>query len=264
VRWRHIVRVWVILADWLWWDKICGLRRRVLLAAPEEVFTRHQRLMLVLVPHHMIWSAASLVPRLMLTPLGRTIRLDRAMANAHSALFAIPILREICIALNFRAASRAVGSAGVSSIAVFPGGGLEMQRQRLGQDTLVLRRGFVSLAIESGMPLVPIYLPNETAVYEPLPHFARFREWVYWATKAGVPLWTGWRGVPFCPLPVPGKYLCIIGEPILVGAARKPSTEEVDVVLAAFADGIRVLHAKYSMLAGRSADHRLVIDRSRL
>lgn len=264
MRWRHIVNVWIIFADWLWWDVLCGLRRRVLLAAPEAAFTRHERLMLVLAPHHLIWTAGSLVPRTMLTRLGRTIRLDRAMVNAHSALFHVPVLRELCIALNFRAASRAVGAESASSIAVFPGGGLEMQLQRPGRDTLVLRRGFVSLAIERGMPIVPVYLPNETAVYAPLPHFARLRERVYGASKAGVPLWTGWGGVPLSPLPSRGRYLCVIGAPIDVGRARAPSAADVDAALAAWEEAMRLLHAKFARSAGRDAGHAIAFDRSRL
>lgn len=264
VRWRHIVNIWVILADWLWWDVFCGLRRRVLLAAPEAVFTRHERLMLVLAPHHLIWTAGSLVPRMMLTHTGRTIRLDRAMVNAHSALFHVPLVREICIALNFRAASRDVGSDRSSSVAVFPGGGLEMQLQRPGQDTVVLRRGFVSLAIERGMAIAPVYLPNETSVYAPLGHLSKLRAAVYAATKAGVPLWTGWRKWPLSLLPTGGRYLCVIGAPIDVGPARKPSAEEIDSVLRAWEGSMRLLHAKFALPAGRAPGHKIVFDRSRL
>jgi hypothetical protein len=264
VRWRHVVSSWVILADWLWWDLICGLRRRVLLAAPEAAFAAHDRYMLVLAPHHLIWPAATLVPRVMLTRLGRTIRLDRAMMNAHSALFQLPLIREMCIALNFRAASRDVGADGGSSVAVFPGGGLEMQRQRAGQDTVVLRRGFVSLAIERGLPIVPVYLCNETSAFVPLARFARLREWLYDLTKAGVPLWTGLGGLPLCPLPNRERYLCVIGEPIPVGAARAPSAREVDDVLADVELGMRRLHGKFAPLAGRAPGHAIVFDRSRL
>lgn len=258
------MNVWVILVDWLWWDVICGLRRRVLLAAPEAAYTRHDRLMLALAPHHLIWTAGSLVPRMMLTRLGRTIRLDRAMVNAHSALFHVPIVREVCIALNFRAASRTVGSEGSSSIAVFPGGGFEMQLQRPGQDTVVLRRGFVSLAIERGIAIAPVYLPNETSVYAPLGHLATLRGAIYGATTAGVPLWTGWRGWPFSPLPAGGRYLCVIGAPIEVGPARSPSAADVDGVLRAFEESLRLLHAKFARQAGRPPGHKLVFDRSRL
>jgi 1-acyl-sn-glycerol-3-phosphate acyltransferase len=186
------------------------------------------------------------------------------MMNAHSALFQLPLIREMCIALNFRAASRDVGADGGSSVAVFPGGGLEMQRQRAGQDTVVLRRGFVSLAIERGLPIVPVYLCNETSAFVPLARFARLREWLYDLTKAGVPLWTGLGGLPLCPLPNRERYLCVIGEPIPVGAARAPSAREVDDVLADVELGMRRLHGKFAPLAGRAPGHAIVFDRSRL
>ena len=62
-------------------------------------------------------------------PQGRMMKLDTAFGAAHSALFLLPIVRELLIAIGGRVASRTVGETDGVSVAIFPGGGLEMTRQ---------------------------------------------------------------------------------------------------------------------------------------
>ena len=57
------------------------------------------------------------------------MKLDTAFGAAHSALFLLPIVRELLIAIGGRVASRTVGETDGVSVAIFPGGGLEMTRQ---------------------------------------------------------------------------------------------------------------------------------------
>ena len=57
----------VARADTLWWERICGLRRRVILSAPDAEYVRHDRFIIACFPHHLIWPAASHIVSLQLT-----------------------------------------------------------------------------------------------------------------------------------------------------------------------------------------------------
>ena len=67
VAWRRRVINLVARADALWWERVCGLRRRVILSAPDAEYVRHDRFIIACFPHHLIWPAASHIVSLQLT-----------------------------------------------------------------------------------------------------------------------------------------------------------------------------------------------------
>lgn len=84
-----------------------------------------------------------------------------------------PLIRQLmgwigCILAN-RGSIRAALGAG-DSVAVFPGGIAEMVRTDASSERLVLqgRKGFVKLALEQGVPIVPVYVFGQSLLWSHL------------------------------------------------------------------------------------------------
>jgi hypothetical protein len=178
-----------------------------------------------------------------------------------SAMFRIPLVREICLALGAVDAglrsARAVLSAGLSII-VYPGGIQEMLRTDGGKpDELYLtrRKGFIRLALQSGASLVPVYVFNEKYMYRraflPTKPAAVLR-------RFGIPLiffYGRWGTL----LPQRHKLLVVVGAPIAVSKTAEPTPEAVDALHAQYVAALRMLYEKWRAEAGYG-DTPLVIE----
>jgi 1-acyl-sn-glycerol-3-phosphate acyltransferase len=178
-----------------------------------------------------------------------------------SAMFRIPLVREICLALGAVDAglrsARAVLSAGLSAI-VYPGGIQEMLRTDGAKpDELYLyrRKGFIRLALQSGASLVPVYVFGEKFMYQrvflPTKPAAVLR-------RFGIPLvlfFGRWGTL----LPQRHKLLVVVGAPIAVTKTAEPTAEAVDALHAQYVAELRMLYEKWREEAGYG-DAPLVIE----
>ena len=164
------------------------------------------------VGHTMLTGPALLTPPLdALQPIGGV---------AASAVFAVPLWRELLLLFGWREASPGLAErmlrAG-QSVVVVPGGIHEMVETTHEQDALRLQPnlGFVRLALRCGRPLLPIYAFGETQLLQSTEALLRARRWLADRLRVGLPLATGRGGLPFpfaAPLPV--KHRIVVGRPV--------------------------------------------------
>eukprot|EP00929_Paragymnodinium_shiwhaense_P072400 TRINITY_DN36750_c0_g1_i1.p3 TRINITY_DN36750_c0_g1~~TRINITY_DN36750_c0_g1_i1.p3 ORF type:complete len:147 (+),score=40.27 TRINITY_DN36750_c0_g1_i1:442-882(+) len=89
------------------------------------------------------------------------------------------------------------------------------------------RKGFVRLAVEYGIPLIPAYTFGETDLYDPIPLFCDFRAWLCRRFHIATPLAAGRWWCPVLPKKVP--LATVIGTPMPVKKVAKddPSFDSV-------------------------------------
>jgi 1-acyl-sn-glycerol-3-phosphate acyltransferase len=161
-------------------------------------------------------------------------------ALVHDAAFRIPLVRNILIKLGaLRAtpenAARVLEAGG--TVLVFPGGDLEAMRAFRSRHTISFhgRTGVVRLALESGVPLVPVVNVGGHEVYVVLTSGRRLAEWSGLArltrikavpVVAGLPWGIWFTGMmPYLPLPARIDYK--VGEPLEFPRAPDMAGDEV-------------------------------------
>jgi len=176
------------------------------------------------------------------------------------AQFKLPLHRELILSLGACAASkRGIGSLlqrekGVAAVLV-PGGARESMNGEKDRITLVLnrRKGFIKLALEHGVSLVPTFSFGEQYVYNlaPNPPGSLLRKIQTWfLAKTGVPLlfFLG-RGVfqysiGYVPNRTPIHV--VVGAPIKVTKTPNPTTEEVDSLHSQYVEALTGLYREHS------------------
>ena len=185
-------------------------------------------------------------------PALRHFRLRNAGATV---LFFVPILRELLLLLGVRDASRANLQVCVNptpspnpnpipdpnpnasranlqkllregySVALCPGGIWEQVNADHREEKCYCQKGlgFVRLAMEAGVPLLPLYTFGEGQVYRTHTLGLGLRRWMAKTLRVGVPIITGPWGLPCVPLPTYAEH--IMGKPIEVGPPNAKPTE---------------------------------------
>ena len=185
-------------------------------------------------------------------PALRHFRLRNAGATV---LFFVPILRELLLLLGVRDASRANLQVCVNptpspnpnpipdpnpnasranlqrllregySVALCPGGIWEQVNADHREEKCYCQKGlgFVRLAMEAGVPLLPLYTFGEGQVYHTHTLALGLRRWMAKTLRVGVPIITGPWGLPCVPLPTYAEH--IMGKPIEVGPPNAKPTE---------------------------------------
>jgi Diacylglycerol acyltransferase len=123
-----------------------------------------------------------------------------------SVLFFIPVFREMLI---------------------FVGGEKEQLMTTPGEHKIYLlhRKGFVKLALEYGIPLVPMYAFGENECYHVSKLFMGLREWLQATFQLGVPLvWGRWCSM----VPLQVKIHIEVGKPLKVTKKRKEDITQVN------------------------------------
>lgn len=145
---------------------------------------------------------------------------------AASVLFRIPVLREIALWTGCVDASRAVAVRQLrkgKSVFVLPGGQAEQVLTLRGQERVYLRRrkGFIKLAIQHQVPVVPVYVFGCSDGYHTSHWLLGLRQWL--VQRLGIS-WTvavGYGASPFCPLPTSPNTV-VIGQPLRFSKVSDP------------------------------------------
>ncbi|KAJ0394416.1 hypothetical protein ATCC90586_003913 [Pythium insidiosum] len=178
-----------------------------------------------------------------------------------SVLHQIPWSRDVLQYFGAREVTRQAFSLTLEekkSVMLVPGGQAEMLEQQSGQREVRIythHKGFIRLAIEYGVPLVPIlsFKEGETMDNVKAPIVQR-----WFVRKLAFPF-------PYFPygrflLPIPRKIslAVAVGAPLHVEQKSKPTAEDVDAVHAQYFARIREMFEKHKDEAGCS-DYKLVL-----
>lgn len=171
--------------------------------------------------------------------------ISQYLIGGASILFFVPILREFLLLGGVRSATRKTLQKFLGdgiTVGLNPGGNFEMTSTKHDQEQLFAQRGlgFVRIAMEAGVPIVPMYAFGENQLFTTYPLLLRWRLWVVRRLRIGAPLFTGRWGVPFLLVPVrPSHVTLVVGRPVDAGPPNAaPSASEVQAVFERYVDEI--------------------------
>jgi len=142
-----------------------------------------------------------------------------------SVVFRIPFYRDILLWLGVVDASRTVAKKVLKSgksLLILVGGEQEQLRSQVGEHVVFIkdRKGFVRLALEHGVPIVPAYTFGETDLYYSSRFLYGFRMWLMKNFRVAITFSS------LKPKRVP--LVSCFGTPIEVPRVENPSKEQVD------------------------------------
>jgi 1-acyl-sn-glycerol-3-phosphate acyltransferase len=174
---------------------------------------------------------------------------------AASVLFRIPLVRELALWTGCIDARRSVAERALDkgrSIVVLPGGEAEQIRTIYGKEIVYLkqRKGFVKLAMQKGVPVIPTYVFGVNDYYYTSPVFFGARQWLQRTCGICIPLAIGYWGSIFCPLPV--ATTIVVGKPLTFDVQKKgfPSADELDAGHANFCSALQELFDEHKIALG--------------
>lgn len=164
----------------------------------------------------------------------------------------VPVIRQLmswigCILADKASISTAIKNG--DSVCLFPGGIGEMMRTEDSKERIILasRKGFVRIALEHNIPIVPVYVFGQSILWKhvQLPSFVeRLSRWL----KASIILPYGRFGL-LIPKKLPLLYA--IGAPIQATLREgMPFEENVDATHTAVVSAVRELYDFYKSLYG--------------
>mmetsp|Transcript_63979 Transcript_63979/g.166258 ORF Transcript_63979/g.166258 Transcript_63979/m.166258 type:complete len:340 (+) Transcript_63979:45-1064(+) len=174
-------------------------------------------------------------------------------------LLKIPILAEFLLLCHARSQDISTFSrllASGATVAVQPGGLREQVATDDKQERVFFpaKLGFIRLALQHGVALLPTYAFGENQLYKTAPWVQRLNQWCYRKLGTGSMIILGQGGIPSSPilpnpimLPKAGAGLHIRwGKPIDVGPPiQEPSDEQVREVFAVYVEALRRLFDEY-------------------
>lgn len=173
-----------------------------------------------------------------------------------TVLFRIPYVREVALWTGCVDARRKVAEGVIArgrSILVVPGGEAEQIRTTRGREIVYLknRKGFIKLAMQKGVPVVPVYVFGASDMYLTSHAFFGPRHWLMKTFGICIPLAIGKFGSPFCPLPV--KNTIVFGKPLVFERKDKDdivSLAELDAAHGLFCRSLRELFDEHKARVG--------------
>ncbi|KAJ0409960.1 hypothetical protein P43SY_005854 [Pythium insidiosum] len=239
-----------------WWDSFrdyfpLSLRQ-------EDDFDPKKRYLFVIHPHGIIGFGAWLTFAADAAGLSRKNRdLDVALATVNVNFF-LPFWREILFAVGILDASFKSLQAGLRrnrSIAVVLGGAAEALHAHPGTCDIILnkRKGIIRLALNTGTPLVPVFMFGENELFYQVPNpkgsllYALQKQFLkYCKFSPPIPVGTGVLGCPVGLLPHRVPLQVVTGTPIPVPHIESPTDADVLKYQAIYRSALEKLYAKYA------------------
>ena len=202
-------------------------------------------------PHGLNADFRILADGLLSTVLPRTASKVRTLAA--TVLSVLPVVREMAMWTGCVDACKPVAKrclkAGLS-LYIFPGGQQEQLRTTHGRELCYLqrRKGFCKLALESGVPLVPVYVFGASDLYQTSSFCLNLRLAILRWTGISWTMGRGHAASPYCPLAV--DTTMVLGEPIMVQKVERPTPEQVDKLHAEFVTALQQLFDQHRASLG--------------
>ncbi|POM69714.1 Diacylglycerol O-acyltransferase [Phytophthora palmivora] len=183
-----------------------------------------------------------------------------------SAMYYIPLGRDICLWLGGVDASRSTGEKVLkegNSIIVYPGGVPEIfstnPNSKETQLVLKKRLGFIKLAMRQGADLVPTFIFGEKWLYNMWTPPKCVTE--FFRKLLGIPVLVFWGKFWWMPkAPAKGKrYGLVYGKPITPKHTPNPTDEEVRAIHAEYVAEIKRIFQQYKSEFGYEEDETLAI-----
>jgi len=174
-----------------------------------------------------------------------------------SVLFYLPIIREIMLFIGCREITgptiRKIVKTTASSMALVPGGMQCQLNTRHDEERMYCQKnlGFIRIAIELGMDLMPMYGFGENQLLTMHTYGHGFRTWLLKKFQVGLPLCTGRYGV--LPIPHSVHMTHVYGRPIKTKQNPNPTEADISRVFEA-------LKAEYMRIWDTHAGHYLPAD----
>jgi len=177
-------------------------------------------------------------------------------------MFWIPGAREICLWMGAVDAGAPTAKKILQkgfSLLIYPGGTKEIftTDPDSKETKLVMRKGFVKLALQHGCDLVPTFVFGEKWVYRRLHPYPAIKTFFYNVLK--VPLIIFWgKWLTWLPITDPTRPMSIVfGTPIPVPKIENPTDEEINTYHKKFIQGIETIFEKYKIKFGYTEDETL-------
>lgn len=152
--------------------------------------------------------------------------------GAASAVFYVPFVRELLLLcgvreVNATTLARLAGQDTPYSVALIPGGMHEQICTRNDEERHYVQKrlGFIRLAIELGLDIVPMYGFGENQLFTVHLKGLKLRHWLLKKMKVGVPFISGRFGFTLAPHPIAVTH--VYGRAISVTQKDAPSEDDV-------------------------------------
>ncbi|CAE7471107.1 Dgat2 [Symbiodinium sp. CCMP2456] len=186
--------------------------------------------------------------------LERALPASRRCALSAGVLFKLPGVRELALGLGCVDAHRDVAKRCLSnglSISVVPGGEREQllaQRGKVEQLVLAQRQGFVRLALQHGVPIVPVYVFGEAQLFKQSRILMGFRSWVQRTLGVALVMPYGPWGMPWQKYPDPVRI--VVGKPLAMPRIPDPSKADVAEHHSKYVEELCMLFERHKASAG--------------
>ncbi|CAK9105830.1 unnamed protein product [Durusdinium trenchii] len=150
--------------------------------------------------------------------LEKALPARRRCALSAGVLFKLPVVREIALGMGCVDAHREIAKKCLAkglSLSVVPGGEREQLLAQRGQvEELVLkqRQGFIRLALQYGVPIVPVYVFGEAQLFKQSRFLFGLRSWLQRALGIAWVMPYGPWGLPFQKFDDPIRI--VVGKPV--------------------------------------------------
>ncbi|XP_044258761.1 2-acylglycerol O-acyltransferase 1-like isoform X2 [Tribolium madens] len=246
--------LWV--QNWKIWEYGEAYFNAKLELAPNCTFNPKLNYLFACFPHGVLTIGPFMTIRSLTSPFHHLYPDFDVKMSALPLLLCVPGTREIALGLKYISCSAKSLSYVLKSpeggkiVTLFPGGAREAYNSKPGLNKFIVlkRKGFVNVALQNGVPLVPVITFRECDVYKQIegPRIRQFQEFV--RKKFGfVPLlFYGWglfqNTFGLVPRQVP---LATVGTPIEVDKVENPSQKQVDDLHKKFIEELKKLFEEY-------------------